>query len=59
MSWNIIPAVAKNKIKNISYQAKVKMKKKEKETSEEDFLEIGNGSQTKHEFKASRVGFLV
>ena len=25
MSWNIIPAAAKNKVKNISYQATVKM----------------------------------
>ena len=25
MSWNIIPAAAKNKVKNISYQAAVKM----------------------------------
>ena len=25
MSWNIIPVVAKNKVKNISYQAAVKM----------------------------------
>ena len=25
MSWNIIPVVSKNKVKNISYQAAVKM----------------------------------